>query len=646
MPRRRGRRRPAARPRPAPARRRRRPHHRRGDDARRRGVARRARGQPAGHPGPRRRRGALGRGRGRLAAARRPRRVAADGGARRLPRAGDRPARRPRRPLRPHPRSVRGGGPRALARARPGRRRGRPAPARRHRPGRRGRPAPGSDRRRGGGTDFCDAGVLRTIRRRSLAALRAEVEPVTARDLARFLPAWQGVGGQLRGLEGLVRAVEQLGGAVLPASALETLVLPGRVAGYTPGMLDELMSSGDVLWRGHGSLPGDDGWVSLHVADLAPLTLPPPDESVELGDLPLAVLLDALASGGAYFFRSLSDVVGSTDDEALTQALWDLVWAGRLTNDTLAPLRALLGGGRTAHKKRATGPRRGRYTARPGALGMRSGLSRPSLPARTGPPAAAGRWSLLPGSVADPTRSPTPPPRSCSTGTASSPVAASWPRTSRRVRRRLPGARRRRGVRAGAARVLRRGPRRRAVRHHRRRRPPPRQSRPIEDDRAREDAPAVVLAACDPASPYGAALPWPDRTEHASDDPTTAAGDVAPGAAGSAGATAAGAGPAAGRKGPRGHQPAARRARSWSSSTATSSSTSSAAAAPAHLDRRPVVAAAGGRRPRARGPRGRAGAADGRAHRRRAGPRLGPPVADALARAGFHATPRGLRLRR
>ncbi|HEX2807962.1 MAG TPA: DEAD/DEAH box helicase, partial [Kineosporiaceae bacterium] len=113
----------------------------------------------------------------------------------------------------------------------------------------------------GHGTDYCDADVLRTIRRRSLAALRAEVEPVPARDLARFLPVWQGVGGVMRGAEGVLRAVEQLAGAVLPASALETLVLPGRVPGYSPAMLDELTAAGDVVWSGHGSLPGDDGWV-------------------------------------------------------------------------------------------------------------------------------------------------------------------------------------------------------------------------------------------------------------------------------------------------------------------------------------------------------------------------------------------------
>ncbi|TQJ10885.1 ATP-dependent helicase [Lapillicoccus jejuensis] len=488
----------------------------------------------------------------------------------------------------------------------------------------------------GGGTDFCDAGVLRTIRRRSLAALRAEVEPVTGRDLARFLPAWQGVGGQLRGLEGLVRAVEQLGGAVLPASALETLVLPGRVAGYTPGMLDELMSSGDVLWRGHGSLPGDDGWVSLHVTDLAPLTLPPPDESAELGDLPLAVL-DALASGGAYFFRSLADVVGSTDDEALTQALWDLVWAGRLTNDTLAPLRALLGGGRTAHKKRAVGPRRGRYTPRPGALGMRSGLARPSLPVRTGPPSAAGRWSLLPGSVADPTQV------AYATAevlldrygvvTRGSVMAEEVPGGFAGVYRVLAAAEESGRVRRGyfveglgAAQFGTTG----AVDRLRA------QSRPVEDERAREDAPAVVLAACDPANPYGAALPWPDR-DHPAPDGTPTAASAADGAEPTP----------TGRKAPRGHQPGrkagalvvlvdgdlvlyvergGRTLLTWTDE-------------PSALQRGADALALAVRE----------GALGRLTVEKTDGEQVlgsGHPLADALSRAGFHATPRGLRLRR
>ncbi|HEY5180697.1 MAG TPA: ATP-dependent helicase, partial [Dermatophilaceae bacterium] len=249
------------------------------------------------------------------------------------------------------------------------------------------------------GTDFCDAEVLRTLRRRSLAALRAEVEPVPAVDLARFLPSWQGVGAGLRGTEGVLRAVEQLAGAVLPASALETLVLPSRVAAYSPALLDELTARGDVIWRGHSSLPGDDGWVSLHLAETAHLTLAAPSEELDLTDLHHNVL-DALAGGGAFFFRTLSDAVASTDDQALTGVLWDLIWAGRISNDTLAPLRALLSGGRTAHKPRRTAPRSTRYSSGAGSLGALSGrrlsTGRASMPSRTGPPTAAGRWSLLP----------------------------------------------------------------------------------------------------------------------------------------------------------------------------------------------------------------------------------------------------------
>ncbi|MGZ4627212.1 MAG: Lhr family ATP-dependent helicase, partial [Kineosporiaceae bacterium] len=264
----------------------------------------------------------------------------------------------------------------------------------------------------GQGKDWCDAEVLRTIRRRSLAALRAEVEPVPARDLARFLPAWQGVGAPVRGVDGLVRAVEQLAGAVVPASALETLVLPARVPGYTPALLDELTATGEVIWSGHGSLPGDDGWVALHPTDLAPLTLPEPDSEFAPGELHQAVL-DVLTGGGAYFFRALSDAVGARlgaqDDSALSAALWDLTWAGLLTNDTAAPLRARLRGGRTAHRSRPVAPR-ARYGGRASPLrgGLRAGLraaapGRPALPTGTGPPTAAGRWSLLPAREQDPT---------------------------------------------------------------------------------------------------------------------------------------------------------------------------------------------------------------------------------------------------
>ena len=264
-----------------------------------------------------------------------------------------------------------------------------------------GRLVQGEFRPGGAGLEWCDAEVLRTMRRRSLAKLRREVEPAPPRALARFLPAWQGIGSQAgRGLDGLVRAVELLQGAPVPASMLETVVLPARVVDYTPALLDELTSAGDVLWAGQGALPGSDGWVTLYLADNAPLLLPPTTYD-EVSPLQQAVI-DALEGGGALFFRSLVDRVVMTDasfndDAAVADAVWDLVWSGFVTNDTLLPLRNLLGGGRPRQTQRA----------RPGRVGRQGRVGRPGrpvLPARSGPPRMAGRWSLLPDREVDPTR--------------------------------------------------------------------------------------------------------------------------------------------------------------------------------------------------------------------------------------------------
>ena len=219
----------------------------------------------------------------------------------------------------------------------------------------------------GHGPEFCDAEVLRLLRRRSLAALRHEVEPVAQPDLARFLPQWQGVGGGLRGREGLLRAVEQLTGAVVPASALESLVLPARVADYRPALLDEVMSAGEVVWRGHGSLPGDDGWVSLHLADAAHLTLTPP-EVVELTDDEQAVL-DALEGGGAYFFRALATRVGLGDTAAQRRAL----------------VAAVVGPHHQRHHRAAARPPR-RWPHRPQAHDVRPPVDEVCRPARLAGP--------------------------------------------------------------------------------------------------------------------------------------------------------------------------------------------------------------------------------------------------------------------
>jgi len=262
-----------------------------------------------------------------------------------------------------------------------------------------------------GAVEYCDADVMRRIRRRSLSNLRSEVEPVPARTLGVFTPRWQQVAPvgsrpELRGTDGVLTVVDQLAGALVPASALESLVLPARVRDYRPGLLDELTAAGEVLWAGGGALPGVDGLVCLlpadAVADLAPVVVAP-----ELGPVH-EHLLDALAGGGGRFFRELlpPDAVDETGRPRhvpptdVLEALWELVWGGLVTNDTLAPVRARLGGGRPAHASRAPSARP--RSIRTGAGLRRGALSRAGLAgaARSGTsvnlPAAVGRWSLLP----------------------------------------------------------------------------------------------------------------------------------------------------------------------------------------------------------------------------------------------------------
>ena len=362
-------------------------------------------------------------------------------------------------------------------------------------------------------SDFCDAEVLRIIKRRSLAALRSEVEPVAATDFARFLPPWQGVGTGQRGLDGVLRAVEQLAGAKVPASALESLVLPARVERYTAGMLDELMTAGEVIWQGHGSLPGDDGWISLHLGDQLDATLGAPDEG-ELDDLQRAVL-DAMAGGGAHFFSAVSAAVDGGESQ-IADAMWQLAWAGRITGDTLAPVRALLGGGRTTHRSRTAGPRRSRYGR---SAGLRTGLARPSSAIRPiTTPTMVGRWWVLPQFELNPTQ------RSLATTdvlldrygivTRGSVVAEGISGGFAEIYRVLAAAEERGRVRRGyfieglgAAQFAGTG----AIDRLR--------ARPANEVTPRnpwdvapvKTIPALVLAATDPANAYGAALAWPPR---------------------------------------------------------------------------------------------------------------------------------------
>ncbi|MDQ1687093.1 MAG: ATP-dependent helicase Lhr and Lhr-like helicase [Frankiaceae bacterium] len=356
-----------------------------------------------------------------------------------------------------------------------------------------GRVVQGELRPGGQGLEWCDAEVLRMLRRRSLAKLRKEVEPVPAEALGRFLPVWQGVGPSSgRGFEALTRAIEQLQGAAVPASALEQLILPSRVLGYSPAMLDELCASGEVIWAGLGALAGGDGWMTLLLADSAPLLLPP---VAEISTTPLhEAVLEALSGGGALFFRSLAERTDSSDDRALTGALWDLVWAGAITNDTIAPLRAVLGRGRTAHSVAKRTPR-GRLS-RPG---------RGDGPPRAASPTTAGRWSLLPYRSTDVTRR------------AHATADVLLDRYGVLTRGSVMGERTPGGF-GGVYRVLRAFEETGRVRrgYFVEGLGAAQFAAPGAVDRMRAltgHTGALVLAAADPAQPYGAALPWPVRDD-------------------------------------------------------------------------------------------------------------------------------------
>ncbi|MFI1304839.1 Lhr family helicase [Streptomyces sioyaensis] len=409
------------------------------------------------------------------------------------------------------------------------------------------------------GQEWCDVQVLRRLRRRSLAALREELEPVPPAALAAFLPQWQHVGAPrpapvsgapavsggashgLRGIDGLARAIEQLQGAPVPASALEKLVLPSRVGGYTPALLDELTATGEVVWAGAGALPGKDGWLSLHLADTAPLLLPPP-LPLELSALHES-LLTALAPGYGLFFRQLADQVRATThpdatDPQLADALWELAWSGRLTNDTLAPLRALLGSGRTAgstaHRARRATPR--------GRWGHSAGAGRGGRPtaSRSGPPTVGGRWSLLPTTEPDPTHRAHALARTLLDrhgivtrgAVAAEGVEGGFSAAYRVLAAFEESGQARRGYVVeglGAAQFAMDGAvdRLRAVSTQRERTADaaPPDGGPAPSRRGGPQR-AVLLAAADPANAYGAALPWPEPPEGSTHKPGRKAGSL------------------------------------------------------------------------------------------------------------------------
>lgn len=242
----------------------------------------------------------------------------------------------------------------------------------------------------GSGTEWVDPDILRRIRRRSIAALRAQAEPVSQGDYAHFLVEWH-VGQPRRGADGVYAALDTLAGVPIPASALESLILPARVTDYRPEMLDELTATGELLWCGSGQLPGGDGWLVFAPTDAAYLLPAPAPVS---GDLARAVM-DVLDDGGGWFYGALLErlsavVPAGFDPSAVPEVLTDLMWSGSLTNDTLAPVRAGVSprsrrGGRTPTVRHR--PRR-RLPITPVASLART---------RSGVPSQlAGRWSAVP----------------------------------------------------------------------------------------------------------------------------------------------------------------------------------------------------------------------------------------------------------
>ena len=352
-----------------------------------------------------------------------------------------------------------------------------------------GRVVRGEFRPEGTEREWCDSDVLRQLRRRSLASLRREIEPVEPEALVRFLPQWQGVGVPRRGLDGLVEVIGILQGAAIPASVFENDVLRVRLLGYRAADLDALCTAGEVVWIGSGSIGAADGRVRVffrdQVASLAPSTT-----DVAVDDPLHQALLAHLRARGASFWaelvRAAADAAQSYDDSTVLAALWDLVWAGFVTNDSFAALRAFVSG-----RSARTAPR---------------GRPRPGRLARIGPPAGAGRWSLVE-SLTEPRPDPT-----IATHARALQMAERYGVLTREAAL-GEGAE---GGFAGLYPMLKlleeRGQMRRgyfvaglgAAQF----------ALPGAVDRLRAprdtDDHALVLAATDPANPFGASLPWPE----------------------------------------------------------------------------------------------------------------------------------------
>jgi len=224
----------------------------------------------------------------------------------------------------------------------------------------------------GTGREWCDPDVLQSIRRRSLARLRKEVEPVDAAVFGRLLTSWQGVSRPRLGVDALLDAIENLQGAPLPASIFESDILGARVRGYNSADLDALTAAGEVTWCGIAPLGDRDGRLTLFLTDhMSRLWRPPAVSELSTRE---REILRHLEAEGASFFAPIHEAAGGGYPGETVDALWDLVWKGLLTNDTFHALRAFT---RPPEKRTRKSARRTNFRSR-----------------RIGPPSSEGRWSL------------------------------------------------------------------------------------------------------------------------------------------------------------------------------------------------------------------------------------------------------------
>ncbi len=235
-----------------------------------------------------------------------------------------------------------------------------------------GRVIEGAFRPGGHGREWCEADVLRTLRRRSLARLRHEVEPVDTASVGRFVLAWHGVVRPRAGLDALLDVIEQLQGAPLVASLVETEILPARLADYASSSLDTLMAAGEVVWVGLEPLGDRDGRIAFYLTDHIRRLLPPSTPPVLEGRE--RELVEQLRRSGASFFAPLHEASGGGFPQESLDALWSLVWQGVVTNDTLHALRA--------------------YMRAPDRV-RRAGRLTPFRSRRLILPSAEGRWDVI-----------------------------------------------------------------------------------------------------------------------------------------------------------------------------------------------------------------------------------------------------------